>query len=420
MPNLQELLDGAPFGGEVALPSGVFSLSPGFSWGNISSNVSEILEHNNGHSIEGVFGNAQGYGELLSKFSVITSAVKDKGKIIGSEILAKNSRPEWPLPSGKTGKLLKQLLSNLPASSPAPENIWKEEISITQRDYIAGEVVLNYFPFSVDFRSELIQAKNLYTGELSQDTRFDPALDGFATLVTKSEIKSIARWFWLAKHGGLIGKPDMSRSGLLKATHKIVIREALSIPWPGAEMWYYPVFQVPITLICEASAPQQTVYATSPTEFIRENYMHKVIIETRGDILFDGMDGHEISRSQVDYYFRKEDRASQEPNYNIEFLNAERIELPTPALLEPIRLNHKLGWGAMGLPGIGLGMATGNPLYFLGVGFGGAVLGVGLSLLTEKLMTKSRNSAKQADYERNVKKAISELTNGAYRPGTKG
>ena len=71
-------------------------------------------------------------------------------------------------------------ISTLPFQKPELSELWSDRnFKVIQEGFELGNILLNYFPYSIDFSGEHISIKNLYTGKKTSGKKFLPEMNGF-------------------------------------------------------------------------------------------------------------------------------------------------------------------------------------------------------------------------------------------------
>jgi hypothetical protein len=220
----------------------------------------------------------------------IVEAIKIESQIIESEINVKYTYPVKKISSKYEGyesiiskyegykSIIEKNLAELPKFSPKFSELWSTENSkVEQEDFEIGKSILNYFPYGVDFSKEEIQIRNLYTGKRESSRKFLPEMDGFTSVSPSTGLETISSRLWFYKTQQL-GKDN------LKKKDKTMVRDILGKIGEEEELWFYPIYEVPIISKRKAKSRQKVLYKDSAdlSKFKIDILEHKVPFESSG------------------------------------------------------------------------------------------------------------------------------------------
>jgi hypothetical protein len=275
--------------------------------------------------------------------------------------------------------VIKKNLAKLPKFSPKISELWSPQNSkVEQEDFEIGKSILNYFPYGVDFSKEEIQIRNLYTGKRESGRKFFPEMDGFTSVSPSTSLQSTSSRLWFYKTQQL-GKDN------LKKKDKTMVRDILGKIGVEEELWFYPVYEIPIISKRKAKSRQKVLYKDSNdlSKFKIDILEFKVHFESSGAFFFDAVTGEEMDRLIVDSYFKREEKSSKDIDYSIDVIKTEKLNWRsfgsprTPQFIAQINFDYNV----LIIFGVIIGIIIGTILGGLMGGIAGAII-MGLFLGT--------------------------------------
>jgi len=211
-------------------------------------------------------------------------------------------------------------------------------LAVKNVGFDVGEPAVVYHPYAVTLNKQEVIARDLYSGETIKGGRNPyPELDGFRSIWNKT----------------LSGHPAAASLGILadfnryahrigRKTENVIIRRPCHKA--DGELWYFPMWQVPVTVAREAQTTVNVERRDSRHTLLTESLELSARFDCRGAILFDGLRGMETERFLNDAYFDRSRRSSREPNVSSRVVRTSKRRLPW------LRRRH-LCW-ALGVLGI--------------------------------------------------------------------
>ena len=113
----------------------------------------------------------------------------------------------------------------------------------------------------------------------------------------------------------MIYKMQNAGTSYIKRDENTCIREIFGKLDNCEELWYYPIYQVPVISKRCAVTRQKVLYEKQKDQFCIDLFEYKVPFESSGAFFFDAITGKLLDKIYVDSYFNRKDKSNTQLSY---------------------------------------------------------------------------------------------------------